>query len=170
MNEFHSQIPEDMLRHYRRRVYRCDDGLLLIVDDTLEVPFEADGFPIGTLLFETVHLDEEQADNDFMQWLEMENIYLGGSEGTSESLVSPAETYRCRIFEVASAKRSGAPIFFEVWDTVEEPMEYRDEMPGGQLRLTLLHFSQILLARQVHHREECLGMVDVRTWSTTRQA
>lgn len=163
-----ARVMSDFSRLYRSRIYLDGPEELTGVWDTLEVPFESPGFPRGQLIFEAQAPDRErlvQKVSAHARATRLDRHY-----GRMEILKAPASRCRCRLYRVTSASSPGGAFFTEVWDTVEEPCEYRHELPAGELVAVARDFSPRFVRRLMAKRKSELGVTSAGTWNVPVRA
>src|SRR5438094_5728892 len=64
-------------RQHRRRVYRHLMGHLIQVRDSLEFPYQVQGFPCGELLFESVDAVENNVVSELVAWKRTSDLTFG---------------------------------------------------------------------------------------------
>ena len=157
-------LPADLQRHYRNRIF-VDEGHYCQVRDSLELPFEAPGFPRGQMIFETIALSKKALVRQIIDWERTSRFSVRPEQ--VERLEAPAEIWRCRLYRATLPK--GSPDHFnhiEVWDSLAEPCEYRHKLPKGVLLATAQDFSRRRVRRIINLHREAFDVVVAGTWKT----
>jgi hypothetical protein len=158
--------PSEFGRKYRSRIFRENTGRFYEVLDTLELPFEAPDFPRGELHFEVVRCDRK----GLLDAVVSNRKTLGAivDHWSYEVIEAPAEIERCRLYRVPIPSPLFEPVqYYEVWDTVAEPCEYRHPLPNGELLLAVQDFSKFTVWKMIDNRKKELGIRSAATWMLT---
>ncbi len=148
---------------HRRRIYQVDDAHWIEVRDTLQREFIGEGFPRGTLLVSISNTDERKLMRLLSTWMAQRTLER---DGAWDVVQAPAMTRRCRLIQItdpAGLLPNGEVV--EIWDFVEEPCEYREEMPQGTTLCKFQDFSTMFVFKQIRQFRRDHGIVSVRRWA-----
>lgn len=153
------------MQNHRRRFYRDPLGYFIVVKDTLEQPFIAEGFPRGNQLFEYVDIDETYVNECALSWKRQHGIKVSDTSQNYEILQLPARICRCRLFYLDACNLARSPDFTEVWDTVGKPFGPLEDLPQGKLIATEQDFSRMAVRIRMDAHWETYGVIDAGSWT-----